>query len=358
MARPHRILYAATRDRRFYRTERFRDALERIAPGAEFCVPDRPGLSGYLEWLPRVLPALRRADLVIAGFWGQPLVPLVRLLGRKPVLLDTYALTHHRVALEGDRVRKGPAAAIAFCIDRTALRLADLATVHTPVHRRHYARKFRVPAEKLVVLPLSAGPVDGAAGTEPPGEGDVLRVHWHGRHLAHHGVTVILEAAALLRDEPVRFTMVGGKGPSYAEHRARAADLELTNVTFVGDVPYGELLRRMRSASVCLGMFGTARRARGVVSNKVIDGFAVRRAVVTGRNRATMAMLEGRDAAEFVPLGNPLALADALRRLSRDPARRRALAENGYRLYRERFSADAFAGAVGDLVNRLATLRG
>jgi len=357
MPRNPRILYIATRDRRFYRTERFRNALERIAPGTEICVPDRPGLAGCLEWLPRVLPALRRADLVVAGFWGQPLVPLVRYLTGKPVLLDTYALTHHRVAMEGDRVKKSLAAALAFCIDRTALRLADLATVHTEVHRRHYAAKFRLPVAKLAVLPLSTGPVGFDARPEPAGDEGVLRVHWHGRHLAHHGVTIILEAAALLRDEPVRFTMVGGKGPCSAEHRARALALDLDNVTFLGDLPYADLLRRMNAASVCLGVFGTARRTRGVVSNKVIDGFAARRAVVTGRNRATTAMLKGRDAAEFVPLGDPAALADALRRLHQRPDRRRELAETGYRLYRERFSAPAFSVAVGELVTRLTTLR-
>jgi len=352
-----RILYVATRDRSFYRTQRFRDALASVAPGAEFCVPDRPGIAGYLGWLPRFFRSLRRADLVVAGFWGQPLVPVIKLLTGKPILLDLYVLTHGRVALESDEMRRGPRAAIAFCIDRTALRQADLVTVHTEFHRRYYAVKHRVPRSKLVPIPLSAGPVGREARPEHPARDGVLRVHWHGRHLAHHGVTVILEAAALLRGEPFHFTLVGGKGPGHGEHRARAAARKLDNVTFVGDVSYEDLLRRMEAAAVCLGIFGTARRAKGVVSNKVIDAFAVRRAVVTGKNRATVAMLEGHDAVEFVPLGDPRALAGALRALREDPSRRRELAETGYRLYRKRFAAPAFARALGGIVHRLATLR-
>ena len=57
--------------------------------------------------------------------------------------------------------------------------------------------------------------------------------------------------------------MVGGKGPRYREHRERAEELGLANVAFVGDVPYSELLARMADASVCLGVFGSARPAKG-----------------------------------------------------------------------------------------------
>ncbi|MHC4472413.1 MAG: glycosyltransferase, partial [Planctomycetota bacterium] len=236
--------------------------------------------------------------------------------------------------------------------DRAALRAADLVAVHTEYHRRYTALKFRVPRDKMLPLPLSPGPV----APPPPGESTAagpFRVHWHGRHLAQHGVDVILRAAGLLADEAIRFTLVGGGGPAYRESRRIAERLGLPNVTFLDDMPYEALLSKVREASVCLGLFGTVPRAKGVVSNKVVDAFAMRKPVVTGWNRPTAALLEGRRAALFVPRGDPEALAEAILRLREDPAEREALAEEGHRLYRERLSSEALERALRDALNRL-----
>ena len=354
MARRPRVLYLAPHSAQFYRTVRFGEALRTAWPGAEVCVPDENGWRSRLRWLPRALRAARRADIVIAGFWGQPLVPILRLLGKRRILLDVYALTHSRYAMESDSTRKNGLAALAYLIDWAAFRLTHRALLLTEYHRRWMGRKYRVPGEKILLLPLTTGSLGRTPQPEPDGASEIFRVHWHGRHLAHHGVDVILEAAHILRNEPVHFTMVGGKGPCLEENRATAARLGLGHVTFMDDVPYAELRALMARSHVCLGLFGSSRRSRVVINNKVIDGFAAGRAVITGRNRPSVALLEGRPAAHFVPLGDPAALAGAILLLRNDPARRRALAEEGHRLHEERFTGAAFARRIREILELIS----
>ena len=89
-------------------------------------------------------------------------------------------------------------------------------------------------------------------------------------------------------------------------------------------MPESELPGEIARASICLGVFGTSDKAARVVPNKVFQCAAAGRAVVTA---ATPAMTGAfGDAFVTVPVGDPTALADAVRELrgAEAPGRRRA----------------------------------
>ena len=80
---------------------------------------------------------------------------------------------------------------------------------------------------------------------------------------------------------------------------------------------------------VCLGIFGTTPKAQRVVPMKVFGGAAAGCAVVTSDTAPQRRALG--EAGSFVPPGDPVALAEALRALAASPRRTHDLRHAAYR---------------------------
>lgn len=264
----------------------------------------------------RALIAQRRsvgqADVVLVGYMGHVDVHLARgLFRRSLVALD------HLVGLADtvrDRELGGQLTGRTLdLIDRAALGVADVVVVDTRLQRAG----LPVWAEaKAVVAPVGAqeewfsaarGP---AARSRPPG--DELRVVFFGLYTPLQGAPVIGAAIALLADAPVRFTMIGDGQERRATQLAAG---DSTSVTWLDWVEGTALPELVAAHDVCLGIFGTTTKATRVVPTKVYQGLAAGCAVVTGD---TPACEDLRDAVTTVPVGDPAALADLLRRLAAD----------------------------------------
>jgi len=135
------------------------------------------------------------------------------------------------------------------------------------------------------------------------------------------GAPVIGEAIALLPpDAGVEVTMIGS-GQDLAETHRRVGDSPL--VTWREWVEPKELRRLLRGHHVCLGIFADTPKALRVTPNKVFQGAAAGCAILTSDTDAQRRSLG--DAARFVPVADPIALAKALRSLASDPSEVRRL---------------------------------
>jgi len=170
----------------------------------------------------------------------------------------------------------------------------------------------------------------------------------YGKWSPLHGAEVVLGAAELLRDEPIRFVLIG-EGQLSEGLRTRIAAHRLTNVEWVGALPLAALRARTLGADVCLGVFGGSDKAARVVPNKVFDALACGRPVVTADSVGAREWLRDGENALLTPAGDPVALAAALRRLL-DGDQRARLGREALALYRREFTPAAVAG---DLVAAL-----
>jgi len=288
-------------------------------------------------------------DAVVVGYPGHFLVPFGRLLAAfrsaklvfDPLvsLLDTFA---------GDRglvTAGGAKAAAVRAVDETAFRLPALVLADTRTHADYYRHTFGLAPERLAVVPVGALPesrADGAA--RAAGSGEPLTMLQYGKWSPLHGAGVVLGAAELLRDEPVRFVLIG-EGQLSGELRSRIAAAGLTNVEWVGELPRAELRARTLAADVCLGVFGGSEKAGRVVPNKVFDALACGRPVVTADTDGAREWLRDGESALLTPAGDAAALAAALRRLL-DEGERARLGQAALALYRRAFTPAAVAGEL------------
>lgn len=306
----------------------------------------------YLTLLVRLARRLPEVDAVIIGYIGQAdmliLAPLARLW-RRPVIFNTLVTLTDTLVEDRGLVRPGTLPAwLLGAIDRLALRLADRVLVDTPENGAYLIERLGADPKRIVQLDVGADDrlfTPRKAVQERPTA--PLQVLFFGKYTPLHGVETILRAAALLRDEPVHFTLIG-TGQLAREMRALAAELRLPAVTFVEWVPYESLPEEIARADVVLGIFGDTEKAARVVPNKVFQAMAMGAAIVTLDSPAIRRVLRDEESALLVPADDPEALASAIRRLV-DPALRARLGAAA----RDRFVA---TGSIAALAERLDQL--
>ena len=272
----------------------------------------------------RSLPDLRRFDAVLIPTFNQTLAPLVwaaAKIARVPVLLDYMVglsdVNEDRKSITGVRAQ------FYRQIDRFNLRMIPAVT-DTESHIRHFERLLGADLPRLRVLPVGVQP-EWLETAPPPFETPLVAL-FIGTFIPFQGVDVILKAAAILRDNPnIRIELVG-KGQTFAQAEAFIQESGLNNVTLIhGFFPISELVQRAARAAVILGVFGVAEKTDYVVPNKVFDGMAMGRAVITADAEAMREFFTPGEHFISVPAGDPEVLAAALTDASADLARTAAI---------------------------------
>jgi glycosyltransferase involved in cell wall biosynthesis len=274
-------------------------------------------------------------DVMLIGYPGQFDAYLGRRLAHsrgKPVALDIL-MSLHLVAEERGLVAAHPATgALLFRLERGGLRRPDLLIAENAAYGGYIADKYDLPRERFRYVPHGADEtVFHPRPLRPPD--DHFRVTYHGGYLPSHGMDTILGAAALLRDRPDVCFHFYGSGPEKARIVRQAAEMGLPNVTFHGFVSQDELLDGLATAHVCLGVFGTTRQANFTVQNKVWEGLAMGRPVISGDSPTIRAALADGQEVYLIPRNDPQALATGLSDLWANSERREAIAAAGHARY-------------------------
>ena len=274
-------------------------------------------------------------DVMLIGYPGQFDAWLGRRLAHsrgRPVALDIL-MSLHLVAEERGLTAAHPTTGrLIFQLERGGLRRPDLLIAENPEYGGYIADKYRLPLEHFRFVPHGADEtVFHPRPLRPPD--DEFRISYHGGYLPSHGMDAIIGAADMLRDETdMRFHFFGS-GPEKARIVARAEALGLPNVTFHGFIEQDDLLDNLAQAHVCLGVFGTTRQANFTVQNKVWEGLAMGRPVISGDSPTIRAALADRREVYLIARDDPSALAAGLRELRDDPGLREAIAAAGHARY-------------------------
>jgi len=302
-------------------------------------------------------------DVMVLGYPGQLDVPLARLLTwlrRKPLVLDVF-MSIYLIAQERGLTRRSRLTArLIRWVEWLACLLPDRLILDTEDYVAWFQENYGIDPARFRLVPTGADdrvfrPV------EPRRQDDgCFRVLYYGTFIPNHGVETIVEAARLLKDDPgIHFELVG-EGPDRERAEALAEAYGLTNITFTGWMDQEHLLHKITEADVCLGAFGTTPQSLMTVQNKIYEGLAAAKPVVTGNGPAVQRAFTDRKHIYLCERANPASLAKAVRTLKADPDLRRRLAEQGHRLYREqfalRYNGARFAAYLRELVERVGSV--
>lgn len=304
----------------------------------------RPGfalrlLGVYARLLWRGL-RLRDYDILMCGYPGQLDVFLAWLVSRlhgKPLVWDVF-MSIYLIAVERGLDQRSPFSVnLLRRLERLALRLPDRLVQDTRQYVAWLCATHDLRPQRFCLAPTSADERIYSPAGAPP-RAAAFRVLYCGTFIPNHHAATIVHSAALLRGEPeIQFEMVG-EGPDLPEAQRLAGELGLDNLSFTPWMAPEALAERMRAASLLLGAFGDTPQSLMTVHNKVYEGLAVGRPVLTGDSDAVRDAL--RVDAEILVCArkSPAALADAIRAAWADPARTEQIAARGHAAFLERFS--------------------
>lgn len=170
--------------------------------------------------------------------------------------------------------------------------------------------------------------------------------------MAHH-LETLLEAAAMMRKEPdVRFQIVG-EGARREALQARARELQLKNVFFVGERPREEVPRWIAGSNACAVLLRKTEVFLTVVPSKMLEIMAVGCPIVLGVGGEAKALLECAGAGIAIEPESATELVAALRRLRSDPGLGAAFGKNGRRFIDSQFRRAALAAKYLSVLNQL-----
>lgn len=337
-----RLVFACGREPDYIRNRLLARGLARAYPVA-VVASNRAGYPARLaEVLPRLARAAKRADLIVAGFLGQPIAVFAARLLRKPVLLDAFVSVYDTLCLDR-RVAapKSPLGRLAFTLDREAVRCSRLSLVDTDCQRHFFAETFKEPPGHFAVHYVGPDLDSGCMAEQHDDRPGSIVVLHYGSYLPLHGADVIVEAAQLLRDDSsIRFRLIG-TGCCRRQAQARAERLGLRNVAFVDWLEPAALQREIQRASIGLGgHFAVNPKARRVIAGKTFQLLAAGIPTIVGDCPANRELFQPDCHVAAVPMGDPVALAATIQSLARDSARRQRLGAAGAALMRERFAPE------------------
>jgi len=273
-----------------------------------------------------------------------PLAKIVSAVKHVPIVFDAFMSLFESSVVDQGTVRANSVTARRYFVtDRVSLALADMVLMDTGAHISYLVDTFGVPKSKFRRIWVGSDdevmhPRGGATGN------NAFTAFFYGNFFPLHGIEYIIEAAKTLESwaEPVEF-VIAGSGQTYPGAQAAVERLAVRSVRFLGRVPYEQLPVLMSHSHVCLGIFGDTPKAQRVIPNKVFDGLAVQRAVITADTPAIRESLTHAKNVWLCPPGNGTALAEAIVTLKRDDNLREDIAKNGREHFQRCFSIEAIA---------------
>jgi glycosyltransferase involved in cell wall biosynthesis len=293
-------------------------------------------------------------DVILVGFPGHSDLATARLVSLRrgvPVIFDALVSLWETNVLDRRNVAARSLAGLRYRLtDRAACRLADAILLDTAAHMAWFRAAYGVPAAKLHRVWVGADEELMSPCDPPPADGR-FTVFFYGSFIPLHGVEHIVAAAERLRDghPDIRFVLCGA-GQTLPAVRRMAASRDVSNVEFLGWQSLGRLHRLICTSDVCLGIFGTSTKARAVIPTKVFDALACGRPVITADTAGVREALTHGEDVWLCNVGDGGALARAVASLKADDAARTRIAAAGHAMFRRRFSIDALARDVGQIV--------
>jgi len=329
----------------------------RAVPARGYRVVDRRiarPLTAYGSMLTAALRTRPRPDVVYfrAGVNILPVL-LRRLLGSRVVLeVNADPLEF----LEVEEARASTRRLARWTLGWSA-RASDLVVALTPELARRLIEEYRVPRDRVVVIPSATDPahftpVEAAVARRQLGlEPDRPTIGFVGLFYRHQGVPTLLHALAKLRPGlPRLLALVVGDGVMRSEWEATARALDLDDaVRFTGQVPYASAPLHFSAMDVMAAPF-TAHRGE-TSPFKVLDALACARPVVASDLPSVRPLLDS-GALVLVPPDDPAALAEALRALLADPGHRIAIGWKGRGWAERHASWDRAAAALAEALER------
>ncbi len=291
--------------------------------------------------------------IVCTDLFHVPLVYLYSRIFRKKLIFDPITSYYATRVYEQGLIKKSSIKAkLVLLYEKMGFKLPDRILATTEEFKHFFSKLFSLPLDRVSVLPVG-GELVTRACSDNPSEGDTFRVTYWGGFLPQHGLECVLQAAKILeKNTDIMFIMVGS-GFAWERMRKLSIKMNLSNVKFTGYLPSVKFTEEISRADVVLGFFRKGGRASRSVGNKVFEGFALKKPVITGSYPAIRRYFSHKETLYMIEPENPNELAKGILQLKNSPKLRRQIAQNGYDCLKEKFSEQKIGERLKNILHTI-----
>jgi glycosyltransferase involved in cell wall biosynthesis len=229
-----------------------------------------------------------------------------------------------------------------YTLEKWACRLPDLLILDTHAYVDWFHQNYGIAKDRFRLVPLGADDrIFRPQPNNPPANPDgKFRVTYYGTFIPNHGVPFIIEAARLLaQEDDICFELIG-EGPDLATSQALADEYHLPNVTFIRWMDKDALVQHLASTDVCLGAFGRVTQSYITIHNKIYEGLALGKPVITAENPAVKEQFVHGEHLYLCGRDEPQQLADAIMTLRNNPSLRTKLSQEGSAAFQQHYTVE------------------
>jgi glycosyltransferase involved in cell wall biosynthesis len=326
-----------------------------LAPNAGFA----RRIANYLSYMISALAAVPRVDKpdVIISTSPQFFCGLAGLgakwMRRVPWVLEIRDLWPDSIVTVG-AMKKGRLTRFLEWLERMAYRKADHVVAVTDGFVPHIEARRGRPGVSVIKNGVNFDLFQ--KGCDP--EAVKARFGMQGRKVAAyvgthgmaHGLDIVLDAAARLReDSRIGFVLVGD-GAERARLEARAAQMDLPNLHIAGQLPKSEMPAIWSATDISLIVLRKSDTFKTVLPSKMFEAMAMECPIVLGVEGEARALLDEAGAGIGIEPGNADALAEAVLRIVDSPSEAEQFSANGLAYVRTHFDRRALALSYLDLL--------
>lgn len=295
------------------------------------CRADWRDRSRYLKLWKSLRALKNNYDFVYAAYPSPVATIFAKFVTRKPVVSDAFYSMFDSVVNDRREIKWWHPKAIKLLItDWVSVLLADIVITDTEEHKKYWSLWWGVNDKKIHTVYLGVNdklfyPISETTGAKK----DHFVAFFYGTYIPLQGVEKIIEAARIcVPEKNISFRFVGS-GAGLGDAQKLAEKYNLQNLEFISKrVPPAELNKYMCEADVMLGIFGDTLKAKRVIPNKVYDGLATKRAVITMDTPAIREIFSEKEL--LLVKNDPSDIAGAIKFLMKDEKARANFASHGY----------------------------
>ena len=290
-------------------------------------------------------------DAMIVGYPGHLVVPLAKLISNKKVIADLLgSLYDAEVHSHNPSFFKKIKTKI---IDWLAVKFADIILLESHAQKEYFEQKFG-KSEKYKVIYTGFDLADFSKLEANKVAKDKFIVLFRGRLTPESGITHILKAAEILKNENILFKIMGG-GQLLEKTKAIISEMNLTKVMLLTDfLPQEKMLEEMARADLSLGQLEDNPRLNRTIPHKAFESLSLGIPYLSGDAPAIREIIKEGETGFFTPLANPESLAQKIKFLSQKPEILAEVSKNSKEMFYEHFTPEILAQNILDLLNEFS----
>jgi glycosyltransferase involved in cell wall biosynthesis len=330
------------------RTKTLTGALKKIDGVSLFeAVNKTKGILRYAQTLLKLISIkiTKNPDCYVLGFRSYEIFWIVKIITfGTPIIFDHMMSPYDSLLNEKKLIKKGGLADRAvYLYEKSVLKYSDIILTDTVMHKEYFTKLFGIDPGKIHAVHVGTDEElfkKDIYSAQKNNGGGFFEVFFYGSLLPLHGVDTILRAAYILKDKPIRFTIIGGNKKGLHDFNKTRYNLELDNVIHKKWIDYERLPETISKADLCLGgPFGGTGQARRIITGKTFQFMAMGRPVIVGEIDTDYGFRDKKNCL-LVSQKNEGELADAILWCFLNRDKLKDIGEKGYNLYKNNFSKD------------------